>query len=103
MTLLPSTLDFGTVTVGQNSAARTTTLYNGCVGKATLNGRAIGMDFRVASTTCTSTLKPGKSCDYLLTFHPLNSGPKAETFRVYTVIKNQQSTPVQLFGVGQNP
>jgi hypothetical protein len=103
MTLVPSTLDFGTVKVGQGSAASTVTLSNGCALKATLNGTAIGADFRVTGTTCTSTLLPTKSCDYMLKFYPLNTGPKSETFRVYDVIKNQQSQAVHLTGTGLSP
>lgn len=101
MTLLPSTLDFGTVAVGQSSAARSVTLTNGCGQQATLNGTAIGLDFVVMGTTCPSALKPGKSCNYLLGFRPLSIGPKNEAFRVVNVIKSQKSQSVQpLHGVG---
>ncbi len=88
------------MTVGQSSGANTFTLSNGCVGKVTLNGSAIGADFRVASTTCHSALKAGKSCDYMVKFRPLTIGPKSETFRVFYVIKNQQSQSAQLTGIG---
>jgi len=101
VTLRPSTLDFGTVKVGQSSAASTFTLSNGCVQKLTLNGTAIGLDFRVGGTTCTSALKPGKSCNYMVSFRPQSVGTKSEVFRVWDVIKNQRSQPVQLHGIGQ--
>ncbi len=87
--------------MGTSSAANTFTLSNGCGQKATLNGTAIGADFRIAGTTCSSTLKPGKSCNYQLKFRPKTVGTKSEAFSVFEVITTQRSQSVQLTGIGQ--
>ena len=101
MTLLPSTLNFGTVTIGKSSAASTVTLSNKSGQKLTISGTAIGLDYRIVSTTCTSALNAGKFCNYMVSFRPQSVGTKSDAFRVVAVIKNQQSQSVQLHGIGQ--
>jgi hypothetical protein len=68
VTLLPSTLDFGAIVIGQHSAAQTITLSNGTGKKITIRGTAIGIDYKIVSTTCSSALKPGQSCNYIVSF-----------------------------------
>ncbi len=96
VTLLPSTLDFGTVTVGQSSAAQTLTLSNGTGKRLTIRGTAIGIDFTVVSTTCSSALNAGASCAYMVSFQPRRAGTKNEKFRVTVT---GASLKVQLQGV----
>jgi len=98
VTLLPSPLDFGTVIAGQSSAPSTTTLTNGTGKKVTISGIAIGNDFGIVSTTCSSVLKPGQSCNYLVSFHPRSAGTKNELFRVFDSATNSPQK-VQLNGI----
>jgi probable HAF family extracellular repeat protein len=96
VTLLPSTLDFGTVTVGQTSAPSSVTLNNGTEKKLTIRKTTIGKDFVVVSTTCSSTLEPGQSCDYSISFEPLKAGDKGESFKVFdSAINSPQNVELQ--------
>ena len=52
VTLTPSTLDFGTESVGQSSASQTVTLINGTGQTLRITGWSIGPDFTIVSTTC---------------------------------------------------
>ncbi|MGD0076790.1 MAG: kelch repeat-containing protein, partial [Candidatus Binataceae bacterium] len=97
ITLLPPTVDFGTVTVGQASPASTVTLSNGTGKQIKIKGFATGGDYKVVSTTCSSTLNAGQSCNYMLSFRPQRAGTKNEAFRV-TVTGT--SLKVKLHGVG---
>jgi len=99
VTLLPSTLDFGMVKVGQSSHASMVTLSNGTGKKLTINRTAIGGDFKILLSTCSSTLKAGQSCNYWLIFHPQSAGTKNELFRLFD---NAPHSPqkVKLHGVG---
>lgn len=100
VTLLPSPLEFGTVKVGQSSGSQTVTLTNGAAKKLAISGTAIGVDFRVVSTTCSSALNAGQSCDYMVSFQPLRAGTKSEVFKVTDSAHNSPQK-VKLHGVGQ--
>ncbi len=82
VTLLPTTLDFGTFYVGQSSAPSTITLSNGTAKKVKIRSTTIGRDFKVVSTTCSSTLNAGQSCTYMVSFEPRRAGTKNEVFKV---------------------
>jgi hypothetical protein len=96
---LPSTLDFGTVIAGQSSAPSSVTLSNGSGNKLTIRGTVIGIDYKVVSTTCSSTLNAGQSCNYMVSFRPLSAGTKNEQFRVFDSAGNSPQK-VQLNGLG---
>jgi hypothetical protein len=65
----------------------------------TIRGTAIGRDFQIVSTTCSSTLAAGKSCNYMVGFEPQSAGTKSEALRVADNINSPQR--VQLHGIGQ--
>jgi hypothetical protein len=96
--LLSSTLNFGTVALGQTSTASAVTLTNGTSTTLTISGTSIGLDFIVVSTTCSSSLAAGQSCAYMLAFRPLTAGSKSETFRVNDSSADSPQK-VQLLGV----
>jgi CSLREA domain-containing protein len=82
--LAPSALDFGTINVGQSSAAQTVTLYNQSGKKLTIEGATIsGPDFVMVSSTCSSVLDAGQSCNFLISFEPQSSGTLDELFQVF--------------------
>ena len=85
--------------LGQTSAASTVTLSNGTGSNFTIKGTAVGLDFMIVSTTCSSVLNPGGSCNYLLSFRPLTGGSKSELFLINQSTASQQE--VQLQGIGQ--
>lgn len=97
--LLPPTLNFGTVTLGQTSAASTVTLSNGTGSNFTIKSTAVGLDFIIVNTTCSSVLSAGASCTYQLSFRPLTAGSKNELF----IVNNTTNSPleVHLLGTGQ--
>ena len=90
VTLLPPTLDLGTVKIFQSSEAQTVTLTNGD-GKLSIRGWSIGPDFKVAESTCpspTGILRRGQSCDFAIIFQPQSVGTKNELFRVFDDARN---------------
>jgi hypothetical protein len=99
VTLLPSTLNFGTITLGEVSASSTVTLTNGTGKTLDIRGTGIGLNFVVVGSTCPAALSPGHSCNYTINFRPLSVGTKSGQFRVRNNIKAQV---VHLTGVGQH-
>jgi hypothetical protein len=82
VTLLSTTLNFGTVILGQNSDPSVVTLTNGSASKLTIKSTSVGFDFEIMSTTCGSSLGAGQSCTYAIEFRPLTTGTKSELFKV---------------------
>ena len=85
--------------MGQTSAASIVTLSNGTGSKLTIKSTAVGLDFIIVNTTCSSVLNAGQSCNYLVSFRPRSAGTKSEVFRVTDNINSPQK--VQLHGIGQ--
>ena len=98
--LEPRTLNFGTVKVGQSSAASTLTLTNRAGQNLRIEGTAIGRDFVLVNSTCPAILSAGQSCNYLVSFRPQSVGAKNEVFRANDNINSPQK--VQLHGTGQH-
>ena len=97
--LMPPALNFGTVKVAHGSAPISVTLTNGTKKPITISGTAIGSDYNVLVTTCSSMLTPGQSCDYYISFEPLGTGTKNETFQV-TDSASDSPQKVKLHGIG---
>jgi hypothetical protein len=78
VSFLPTTLPFPNTTAGTPATPLTTKLTN--IGNATLTNITIGVsganpgDFSVSSTTCTTTLVAGASCNISVGFTPLLGG-----------------------------
>ena len=91
-------MNFGNVSVGKASAPSTVTLLNGTAKTLQIKGTAIGLNFTIAGTTCSTTLSAGQSCTYQVTFHPGSAGTDNATLK----INGNVSVPrVQLHGTGQ--
>ena len=78
--LTPSTLSFGTVTVGTTSAAQTVTVTNNMKTTLTIAGisftGANPGDFADPSTTCGATLAAAAKCTISVTFKPTATGSR---------------------------
>ncbi|HMH15657.1 MAG TPA: choice-of-anchor D domain-containing protein, partial [Edaphobacter sp.] len=96
----PSSLNFGSVTVG-TSATLPLTLAN--TGTASLNSLALGIsgDYTIAAPCALTTLAPGSSCSVTITFAPTATGTRAGTL---TVASTDRSSPavVALTGTGKS-
>ena len=84
--LTPSSLNLGTVTVGNSSSPQTITVTN--VTNATVTFTSIGVaglnpaDFPITSNTCGLTLAGGASCTLGIRFKPLATGIRNGTLQV---------------------
>ncbi len=75
LTATPTSLAFGTVTVGTTSAAKTVTLKNDNPSAALSLGISSNGDYSVAAGgTCGATLAGGATCTVNATFHPHQNG-----------------------------
>lgn len=84
--LAPSSLNFGTVTVGQASTSQTVTVANMSTflvtfSSFTLGGVAPG-DYLITNNTCGVSLVGGASCAFSLAFKPTVTGTRNATLKV---------------------
>jgi FG-GAP-like repeat/Abnormal spindle-like microcephaly-assoc'd, ASPM-SPD-2-Hydin/Divergent InlB B-repeat domain len=100
--LSPNSLNFGSVTVGTTTAAKTVTLTNAGTTTLTITGIAITgtnvSDFS-QTHTCTSSLAAGASCTISVKFKPTAKGARSAAL---SVSDNAAGTPqkVALSGTG---
>lgn len=73
----PASLSFSNTAVNTTSAAQTLTLVNNGTAAATLTAASLSGDFRIASTTCGSTLAISASCTVSVVFAPTTSGTRS--------------------------
>jgi Abnormal spindle-like microcephaly-assoc'd, ASPM-SPD-2-Hydin len=82
----PTSLSFGTVTVGTTSAAQSVTVSNkGSVSFSFTGFSILGTgagDFLIASNTCASTLAAGASCVVKIEFKPIATGAHSATLNI---------------------
>jgi len=101
VTLSPTSLTWGKVTLGSTGAAKTVTLTNS--GTATLNISSITTsgDFAQVTSTkpCGSTLAVGKNCQIKVTFTPTQVGVRTGTLTITDNASNSPQT-VPLSGTG---
>jgi phospholipase C len=114
LSLTPSILNFGTVAVGGKATLKATlrNQSNSTVSITSMDvtGSVTGtigtytnlptVDFSIQSSTCGSTLKPGASCNFTLTFSPMTTGALSGQLFVYD---NEADSPqsITLSGTGQ--
>jgi hypothetical protein len=102
LTLSPTRLRFGSVTVGQTSPVLTTTLTNTGNASLTITNDAISAgDFNWGGKgTCDyGTLAPGASCSYSAKFTPSATGTRTGTITIYSTASNSTVT-LPLKGTG---
>lgn len=80
-TVSPTSLTFPQQPTGTTSAAMSVTVTNTGTTAGTNNGVTITGDF-AESTTCTSSIAPGKNCAVTVTFSPTVSGARTGTLTI---------------------
>ena len=91
-TLTPTSIDFGTVIVGQ-TATQTATFHNNGPAAATIYNYAnTNSAFSVTGSTCTPNVAANASCTYTLQFAPTATGPQTSTFEVLDKSSNPTAT-----------
>ena len=99
----PTSIAFGSVTVSSTSAAKVVTLSNGQSSSITISGIAISGtnagDFAIASKTCGSSLGASSSCTVSVTFKPGASGTRSATLS-FTDNASNSPQKVALSGTG---
>ncbi len=100
-TLSPSSMTFGSTTVGSVSAYQTATLTNNSTTTAlTVSSFAISPNFKFAGLgTCSSTLAAGASCTITVEFAPTTTGTLTGSVTVTDSASNSPQT-ISLSGTG---
>ncbi|HEX5234676.1 MAG TPA: choice-of-anchor D domain-containing protein [Silvibacterium sp.] len=81
VTLTPSSLSWGSISVGNSSGPKTLTFTNAQASAVVIDSITIGPDFAITANTCPppgSSLS-GTSCTLSVVFKPVSSGAKNET------------------------
>ncbi len=104
LTLNPTSISFGSVTVGQTSPILTTTLTNTGNASLTITSNPLSAgDFNWGGTgTCNSvnnTLAPGSSCLFSAKFTPTAAGTRTATILISSTASNSTVT-LPLSGIG---
>jgi hypothetical protein len=102
LTLNPTSISFGSVTVGQTSPVLTTTLTNTGTASLTITSDSLSAgDFNWGGKgTCNyNTLTPGSSCTYSAKFTPTATGTRTGTIMIYSTASNSTVT-LPLSGIG---
>ena len=102
LTLNPTSISFGSVTVGQTSPILTTTLTNTGNASLTITNDSISAgDFNWGGKgTCNyGTLAPGATCLYSAKFTPTAAGTRTGTITIYSTASNSTVT-LPLTGIG---
>ncbi len=103
LTLNPTSMSFGKVTVGQTSPVLFTTLTNTGNASLTITGDSLSAgDFNWGGEgTCNdNTLAPGASCTYSTTFTPTATGTRTATVTIYSTASDPTVT-FPLSGIGR--
>jgi two-component sensor histidine kinase len=86
ISLTPTKLSFGTVTVGTTSAAQSVTVANkGTVGVSFTGFAILGTnaaDFLISSNSCGSSLAAGANCVVQIEFKPTATGARSATLNI---------------------
>ena len=102
VTLAPASLaNFGSVLVGQTSAAETVTLTNSGTAALAITSIAASGDF-AATNTCGTSVAAGANCAIAVTFTPTQTGARTGTLTISDNAANSPQT-VPLSGTGTAP
>ena len=82
VTVSPSSLTFGDVTVGDVSPAQTVTITNTGTQTLTFTGITAGGDFSSTDTCTSNVLNVGQSCSVSVTFSPTASGARVGSLSI---------------------
>ncbi len=82
LTLLPTSLSFGTVQVGQTSASQSIGVQNAGGSPVTISSQVVSAPFAKAATSCGSTLAAGAACAVTMNFAPKQAGGAAGSLTI---------------------
>jgi hypothetical protein len=97
LTLLPTSLSFGTQQVGTTSAAQTFNLQNVGGSTVALTSEVVSAPFAKVTSTCGSSLAAGSACAVTVDFVPTQAGAATGSFTVTDGVGTQTA---QLSGTG---
>lgn len=83
VSLSPSNLGFGTVTVGTHSPSSILTVKNTGLTTITISSVVTSGDFAIAAKSCGKSLAAGSSCKISISFHPTVKGIRNGTLLLY--------------------
>ncbi len=104
ISVTPTSIDFGSVLIKEYSKTKQITIKN--VGEADLEVTNIYLsgkdkdDFSLSDTDNCSTIEPGKSCTFSVTFSPKEEGEKNASVEINSNDENHPTTTVSLKGKG---
>ncbi|MGB8783544.1 MAG: Ig-like domain repeat protein [Terriglobales bacterium] len=99
--VVPTSVNFGQVLVGQTSPTKSVTLKNTGDSELTVSSIAISGNFGIPRNTCANGVKPGTHCNVYVTFTPTALGTEIGTLTFTDNASNSPQT-VSLTGVGSN-
>jgi hypothetical protein len=102
LTVAPTSLDLGSVTVGNASAAQTVTISNNSSGSITVSAITISGPFAYSGAVPPVTLDAGQSSTLNVTFTPTASGAASGTLTITSTAGNSPAM-VALAGTGTSP
>jgi hypothetical protein len=91
LTLLPTSLSFGTQQVGTTSAAQTLNLQNVGGSPVSLSGIVVTAPFVKANDTCGGSLAAGSACAVAVDFAPTQAGSATGSFTVTDSLGTQSA------------
>ena len=97
----PTSVTFGSTTVGATSAGQSVTVTNTGTAAATVSQVTVSGDFG-QTNSCGTSIAAGASCTVSVTFHPSASGARTGTLSVVSTATNSPTT-VALSGTGTAP
>ncbi len=95
-----TSLNFGNLDVGATSQPQTVVVTNNASGSVAVPGFVTTGDFKVALTTCGSSLAANSSCAVNVTFNPSTTGPRTGTLAPNSTSAAYSSTMASLTGNG---
>jgi hypothetical protein len=98
--LNPTSLSFGTVTVGSTSPAQNVTVSSTGGVAATIQSLSVTGDFKISATSCNGSLAPSTGCTNAVVFTPTASGTRTG---VLSVVDSVGTQTVMLTGTGATP
>lgn len=98
----PSSLSFGTVTVGSTSPTQSVAVSNRQSSPVSVSTSVSGAGFAIASSTCGTSLAAFSSCALQVRFKPASDAAITGALLISTSPDNQSPHSVTLTGKGQN-
>jgi uncharacterized protein YjdB len=102
VTLSTTTLNFGSIAVGNTSSTRSASLTNHLSVALLFSQISATGDYKIVSNTCNSSVAAGASCSIGIQFSPVTTGTRTG---VLTFVDNSPNSPqtVALTGTGSSP